>query len=258
MNPQNQQIVTSMIRQLAQTEGITVALEPCPLTTLVEGIQLWAADLLTRNYSPRTVETYRQTVKAYLAYDPMPTALSIKQSLALRLGTVSPNRVNMERKALKSLFGYLVDVGLWDHDPTTRIKSIPIRWKEREVPSKEDIQRLLDAPMYRKKDDIKFKMITVLLIDCGLRVTEALSIKRANIDLNQLEIKVMGKGSKERIAPISPVTAELLRAYISQDGKSEWLFSGNTKLWYSEIQTFERSMQRLCRRLGIKPITPPP
>ncbi len=81
------------------------------------------------------METYQQTVKAYLAYDPVPTALSIKQSLAMRLGTVSPSRVNMERKALKSLFGYLVDAGLWDHDPTTRIKSIPIRWKEREVPS---------------------------------------------------------------------------------------------------------------------------
>jgi len=141
----------------------------------------------------------------------------------------------MGRKALKSLFGYLVDAGLWDYDPTTRIKSIPIRWKEREVPSKEDIQKLVDAPMYRKKDDIKFKMITVLLIDCGLRVTE---------------------GSKERVVPISPLTAQLLRAYISQDGKSEWLFPGDTKLGYSEIQTFERSMQRLCRRLGIKPITP--
>lgn len=256
LSPQNQQVATSLIRQLAQTEGITVALEPCPLTTPAEGIQLWTADLLARNYSPRTIEVYRQTAEAYLAHDPMPTALTIKQSSAMRLGTVSPSRVNMERKALKSLFGYLVDAGLWDYDPTTRIKSIPIRWKEREVPSKEDIQRLLDAPMYRRKDNTKFKMITVLLIDCGLRITEALSIKRANIDLNRLEIKVMGKGSKERIVPISPVTAELLKAYISQDGKSEWIFSGNTKLGYSEIQCFERSMQRLCHRLGIKPITP--
>jgi len=256
LSPQNQQVVTCLIRQLAQTEGITVALTASPLTTPVEGISLWAADLLTRNYSPRTVETYRQTAKAYLAYDPTPSALSIRQSLAVRLGTVSPTRVNMERKALKSLFGYLVDAGLWDYDPTTKIKSIPIRRKEREVPGKGDIQKLLQTPLYRRTDNAKFKMIVVLLVDCGLRITEALSIEKANIDLDHLEIKVMGKGSKERVVPISPLTAELLKAYISQDGKSEWLFPGNTKLGYSEIQVFERSLQRHCHRLGIKPITP--
>ncbi|MBA7624788.1 Tyrosine recombinase XerD [subsurface metagenome] len=127
----------------------------------------------------------------------------------------------MERKALKSLFGYLVDAGLWDYDPTMKLKSVPIRQKEREVPSKEDIQKLLQTPHHRKADDAKFKLIVVLLVDCGLRITEALSIKRANIDLNHLEIKGMGKGSKERIIPISPLTAQLLGAYISQDGTSE-------------------------------------
>ena len=178
LSPQNQQIIISLIHQLAQTEGINVALSPSTLATPSEGILLWIADLKSRGYSRRTIATYAQSARAYLAYDPTPTALSIKQCLAKRLEKVSPTRVNSERKALKSLYAYLVEAGLWDFDPTAKIRSIPIRHHERELPTREDIEKLLNAHTYRRCDEVKFKMMVVLLLDCGLRISEAASVRK--------------------------------------------------------------------------------
>lgn len=168
---------------------------------------------------------------------------------------MSPARVTTERKALKSLFSYLVEAGLWDYNPVAHTRRIPNKRRERELPSEEDIQILLHAHTYRKRDEAKFKMVVVLLLDCGLRISEAASIRKANIDFGRLEIKVRGKGDKERIVDISPMTAKLLKAYLAQDGKSEWLFPSNNKLGYLDIRSYEKSMRRVCRKLGIK-ITP--
>lgn len=115
---------------------------------------------------------------------------------------------------------------------------------------------MLNAHTYRRCDEVKFKMMVVLLLDCGLRISEAASIRKANIDFSELEIKVRGKGDKERTVPISPTTAQLLKVYITQDGKTEWLFPGSNKLGYLDTGSYEKSMRRVCRRLGIKPISP--
>jgi site-specific recombinase XerD len=63
--------------------------------------------------------------------------------------------------------------------------------------------------------------MVVLLLDTGLRVHEACSILKANINFESLEIKVMGKGRKERFVPISEFTGRLLKAWLQGNGHSE-------------------------------------
>ncbi len=70
-------------------------------------------------------------------------------------------------------------------------------YRERELPSEEDIAKLLKSNCYYKTDTPKFRLMVVLLLDTGLRVWEACSIRQANINFEQLEIKVIGKGNKE-------------------------------------------------------------
>jgi site-specific recombinase XerD len=255
LNPRNQDIIMSLTRQLAQGEGLTVALTPSILTHPADGISLWVADMKARCYSARTIETYVQAVSSYLAHDPVPTALSIKQYIATRLETISPARVGTERKALKSLFTHLVEAGLWDYNPVAQVRCIPDKHRERKLPSREDIDKLLHSHTYRRRDECRFKVLATLLLDCGLRITEAASIRKADIDFNQLEIKVLGKGGRERTIPMSRVTAQLLKTYIAQDGSSPRLFPANNKLGYLDIRSYEKSMRRVCRRLGVK-ITP--
>ncbi|MFC1968103.1 tyrosine-type recombinase/integrase [Chloroflexota bacterium] len=257
MTPANQQIVLNLIRGLAEKDGTPLACTLAPgLQTPTEGTPLWLASLRAEQYSPRTIQQYRLIAKNYLEYDPYPTFLSIQCYLAERLGKVSPARVAMELKALRSLFRFLHSAGLWVIDPTAKIKSIKVTYREREIPSEEDIARLLRANCHHKKDTPKFRLMVVLLLDTGLRVWEACSIRRNNINIEGLEIRVMGKGRKERVVPISPLTAALLSTWISQDGGSEWLFPASNAQGYWNECSFEKSIRRVCMRHGIKPITP--
>ncbi|MFC2024537.1 tyrosine-type recombinase/integrase [Chloroflexota bacterium] len=105
-------------------------------------------------------------------------------------------------------------------------------------------------------DTPKFRLMVVLLIDTGLRIWEACSIRRNNINFERLEIKVMGKGRKERVVPISHLTAALLDAWIERCEDSEWLFPANNPQGYWHECSFERTIKRVCQRHGIKPITP--
>ncbi len=98
LSPQSQEIAASLVRQLAQREGINGPLSQAPgLQTPVEGIPLWLAKLKAERYSERMVHMYRYLASRYLEQDP-----------AL---------VSNERKALTSLFRFLHQEGLWPSNP---------------------------------------------------------------------------------------------------------------------------------------------
>jgi len=255
----NQELVISLIRQLAERKGINIALSPSMgLQTPAEGMPLWIAKLKSERYSPRTIELYTQIVRKYLSRDPYPTSISIRSYLAKRLEEVSPSRAANDRKALKSFFIFLHEEGLWNTNPLNGVRSIKVRYRKRECPDEEDIQKLLIAECYRKTDTPKFRMMVVLLIDTGLRVTEAASILKRDIDFERLEIRIIGKGDKERVVIISPVVGALLNGYIDSycQNDNPYLFPGDNKLGYWDIRSFEKSLKRMSMRLGIKPITP--
>jgi site-specific recombinase XerD len=250
-------MVLNLIRGMAEKDNIPLAHTLAPgLQTPQEGIPLWLANLKADQYSPMTIEQYHLVVRNYLKYDPHPTFFSIQRYLADRLDIVSPARVAMERKALRSFFKFLHSAGLWQTDPTANIKSIKVPYRERELPSKEDVAKLLRAKCYRNKDTQKFRLMVILLLDTGLRITEACSIRKANINFECLEIKVMGKGGKERVVPISPITTNLLKAWVGQNDKSEWLFPAAHIWGYWDKVGVEKMMRRACERYGIKPMTP--
>ena len=257
LTPTNQQLVLNLLQGLAERDGILVTHTLAPgLQILEEGIPLWIAGLKANQYSPGTIEQYQLVVRNYLKRDPHPTYLTIQSYLAERLDKVSSARVAMERKALHSFFKFLHSAGLWQTDPTANIKPIKVTYRERELPSEEDIIKLLRAECLRKSDTQKFRLIVILLLDTGLRVTEASSIRKTNINFSRLEIKVLGKGRKERIVPISPLTASFLKAWIERNGQSPWLFPANNPLGFWDNVSIEKMMKRACKRYGIKPITP--
>jgi len=257
MTPANQQIIVNLIQGLAERDGITISRTSAPgLQLPEEGIPLWVTSLKANQYSSRTIEEYRFVVTNYLKHDPCPTFLSIQQYLADRLDKVAATTVAMERKGLRSFFRFLHSAGLWQTDQTANIRAIKVRYCEREVPSETDIAKLLKAECYQKRYTQRFRLIIILLLDTGLRVTEACSIKKGNINFDKLEIKVLGKGNKERLVPISPLTASLLRAWIECDGQSQWLFPADNAWGYWDKVSVEKMLKRACKRCGIKPIKP--
>jgi integrase/recombinase XerD len=253
----DQQLVLSLIQGLAQRNGITIA--DTPITTfkaLEDSIPLWTACLKSERYSVRTIEGYEQDIKRYLKQDPQPTLLSIQGYLAKRLDEVSATRVANERKALRSFFKFLAGADLIATDPTAKLKGFRVTYKERELPTEQDITKVLEAQCYRHSDTDKFRLMMTLLLDTGLRVGEGCTIRNENVNLEQLEVKVMGKGRKERCVPISPVTAKLLQIWLERNGHSEWLFSADNATGCWDERSFEKSLRRQCHRVGIKPFSP--
>jgi integrase/recombinase XerD len=66
----------------------------------------------------------------------------------------------------------------------------------------------------------------------------------------------MGKGRKQRIVPVSPYVAAVLRGWIERDGQRDWLFPAYNVSGYWDEGSFEHSFRRQCKRCGVKRFTP--
>ena len=258
LSPQSREIASSLVRQLAEREGISVPLTASQgLQTPAEGMPLWLAKLRAERYSERTIHMYRYLAGRYLAKDPAPTKLGIQRYLADRLGQVSPALVSNERKALASLFGFLHQEGLWPVNPLNGIRHVRVRYRERLCPDIEDVVRVLEGSCARRKDTEKLRVLVLLLATTGLRITEAASIRKDGVNLDTLELRVTGKGDKARVVPLLPQTAEALGDYMKRrKGDSPYLFPGDTATGHTSIHNLEKTLRRACARVGVRPFTP--
>jgi integrase len=125
----------------------------------------------------------------------------------------------------------------------------------RSAPKEEDVKKLLSAWQGSKQRE-RDRLLIALFVDTGLRITEACSIKREDVNLDDAQIKVRGKGKKQRIVPISHSVIDMLRKYMGREGGEGYLFPADNKLGYQNIRSLEKTFRRLCKRLGIRPITP--
>ena len=146
-----------------------------------------------------------------MQHDPNPTRLSIEGYIAQRLDKVSAARVDSEFRALRSFFKFLCGSGLIPADPTASLEPPKVAYSERELPAKEDITKLLQGECHRKKDTTKFRTMTYSLANTGLRLGEACSIKKADVNFNKLEVKIIGKGRRQ--IALSPSTALILKEH---------------------------------------------
>jgi site-specific recombinase XerD len=225
------------------------------LTSPCDGILDWQNELNIRGLSPRTVRLYSQTVKKVLTQYPSPTSQEIRAYLADRLDGVSQTKVRNDQKGLISFFNFLEGQKLWIDNPVKGMKLIKVAKVIRQSPDKEDVDKLL--AWHGTKRRLKERLLIALLADTGMRLTEACSIQKQNISINSREIKVIGKGKKERLLPISPSVIDLLEKYLAaQIGKSPYLFPSRNKNGYQDIQLIDKTFRRLCKRLRIRPITP--
>jgi len=248
----------ALIHQLAQQQGLDVdGNGDVELPDPLDSVGLWVAWMKGIGRSERTIHLYERDVRQYLAVDPHPTPLTLEAWAAKRLDTVSPARVSSQQKSLKSLFKYLFERGLWSMNPTSKMTLIKEPRREIECPSDDAIMKLFGMKLKQDRHEQKFKTMLFLLINTGLRIEEACSMRRPLINLEQHEVTVLGKGNKERTVPISGYVAGLLEAFMdTHPTDSPYLFPGNTKTGYWDSGGFRDSLALACKRLGIRHIHP--
>ena len=226
------------------------------LATASDGVRDWQNELNIRGLSPRTIRLYTTAVRQVFEKYPNPTSQTIRSYLADRLVAVSPTRVRNDQKGIKSFFNFLEEQGLWLDNPVKGMKLLRIAKVIRQAPDKEDVDKLLKA-WHSSKRRLKERLFIALFADTGIRLTEACSIQRQNVFIDRQEIKVLGKGMKERIVPISPAVVDLLKQYMDTlYSDSIYLFPARNKNGYQCQRIIDRVFVRICKRLHIKPITP--
>lgn len=118
--------------------------------------------------------------------------------------------------AIRSFFRYLVREELLDKNPLENSSSPKM---DRRLPSfltVEEIERLLAAPDLSKPQGLRDRALIELLYASGLRVSELVSLNKGQADLETREIRVVGKGSKERLVLIGKPAARAISVYLSR------------------------------------------
>jgi len=222
-------------------------------TNLLDNIDAWYNEQLLKGLTKSTADCHRSRVKALLAMYPKPTESDIKNYLYQKqqAGYMSGTIANYV-KSYRSFFGYLLINGLYDLD-YQRLKLPKITYRERRVPTGEEVRKLFQAV-----DNDEDKLALLLLVDCGIRVTELVTIKLKNINLDNASILINGKGGKTRTVYLSEKSVRYLRGYISKIS-GDYLFPANrcdANNGHRNRRFFEIRLAELCERAGIIQITP--
>jgi integrase/recombinase XerD len=198
------------------------------------------------NLSPKTIDSYRLAFKAFVKHKGELNKDGLKNFVInMREAGLSAGGCNV----YNSYLTWLHENG---HCEPLRIKQLPKPQTVIKVFTERHVQALI---RFRPKDQYEWRLYALicLLIDTGARIDEALTARVSNADLDQLIIKVRGKGNKERLLPISIELRKILWVYITRHRfkVGDYLFptrDGN-KLEYHNVL---RGIKEMCANLGIE------
>lgn len=174
---------------------------------------------LQRNMSGNTLDAYQRDLKKLLAY-------LEREQIAIRDVTLNdlehfsaglhdigihPRSQCRILSGVRSFFKFAQLDGYRDDDPTELLESPQIGDHLPEVLSTEEVDRLEESIDRSKWEGQRNRAIIEVLFSCGLRVSELVNLKLSNLYLEEEYVRVLGKGSKERLVPISHKAIEELK-----------------------------------------------
>jgi integrase/recombinase XerC len=183
-----------------------------------------------KRYSSHTIRAYTDDLDQFFSFLETnfgETALAsisapiIRSWLAsLKEQKVSSKSINRKISSLKSFFKYLLRRELLDKSPMTAIispksgKRLPVYVEEKDM--KLLLEHLEFPEDWRGKTD---RLLISIFYHTGVRLTELVSLKNGQVDLAAGTIRVIGKGNKERMIPLSTILVDEIRIY--QDEKDQ-------------------------------------
>lgn len=176
-----------------------------------------------RGVSANTLDAYRRDL---LDYESFIVARGVSGSDAVRREDVTEYirdlrergfaATSVERKvaALKGFHKFLVREGITENHPTARIPLPKVPERLPDVISIDEADRLLGQPFPDGPVGLRDRALLEVLYGCGLRASEVVGLDTLDVDLADGFLRVLGKGSKERLVPIGGMAAHALDAYL--------------------------------------------
>jgi len=228
-----------------------------------------------KRYSQHTLISYETDLEQFFSYlqhqynetDPQSiNAPFIKSWLAeLKNDSISGKTINRKISTLKSFFRYLMKQGIIKQTPMTTIispkisKRLPVFVEEKNT---ETLFKNIDfSTDWQGRTD---RLILSLLYNTGMRLNELITLKEKHIDAYYGQIKVLGKGNKERLIPVSGELLLELQNYMAEkpvklDGVDTVFVSEKGKalyaryvyqrvhIWLSNVTTLEKKSPHILR-----------
>ena len=182
---------------------------------------LWLEDGLSRN----TLAAYRRDLTLYaqwLAQQQPAQNLDgtsehhLQGYFAERHAGTKATTANRRLTVLRRYFHWALRERRIQHDPTVRLQAARQPLRVPKTLSQAQVEALLEAPDAHTALGLRDRAMLELMYASGLRVTELVTLKTWNLGLNEGVLRVMGKGSKERLVPFGDVARQWLERYLQE------------------------------------------
>jgi integrase/recombinase XerD len=183
---------------------------------------LWLEDGLSRN----TLDSYRRDLRKFAAWLEKERGASI---LATEHDDIKgyldylkneqrakPSSASRNISSLKRLFRYLLRQSRISVDPTLQIDTPKLPRHLPDSLSEQDVESLLDAPDTQTPLGLRDRTMFEVLYATGLRVSELVTLRITQVSMDMGVVRVMGKGSKERLVPLGEESLDWLRRYLAE------------------------------------------
>ena len=233
-------------------------------SSYIESFQEYlAVDL---NYSSKTVLTYVQCLKKYeqYLYSKNINFLNINSSLAnsykayLISLNYEPKTSSLYLSAVRAFYAYLVEIKALNINPFANMKNPKVIKKLPNFLSESETNHMFDNINYEDDLEVRNSLIVEFLYATGLRVSELCMLKIEDLNTSNYTLRVMGKGSKERIVFYKACDFKLLNQYLTKSRPD--ILNGLTSpyLFVSKrgqnltTRSVEKIVQDFSRKRGIK------
>lgn len=198
------------------------------ISSLEDAKEAFVEWLKAKKYSPKSVESRKFAVNTFINYSASATSgtritklrdVTEKHLVEYRLHLLekeySKHSINSYIATVRQLFEFAEEAGLVFMNPARKLKTPKVAREIMTTPTVDEITRLIDAIDTKKSGGIRDRAMIETAYAAALRLNELLSLTADNIDLRNCTVQVIGKGSKERILPLTKQAVKWLKKYIN-------------------------------------------
>lgn len=187
---------------------------------------------LEKRYSPHTITSYRKDLEDFSHFylktesseDIIKADKKIIRNFIVDLSEkeISKRSINRKLSSLRSFYLFLLKIGEIKVSPVENISSLKF-YPEKQIPMSEEEMQNLSDQVFEETHDVLDKCVIEVLYQTGIRKAELCGMTFENVNLSGNELKIIGKGNKERYIPISGELSDLLKSYLeTRSPKAEY------------------------------------
>ncbi len=172
--------------------------------------------MIERRMSPNTVASYCHDVEAFLKSDGLDPSSVTSSDIESYLGSIDVSKRSSARilSALRNFFDWCVQEGETKENPAALVDSPKLGKYLPAVLSVEEVSAIMDSVDLKSSTGKRDRAILEVLYGCGLRVSEAASLRISKINFEEGFVDVIGKGDKQRLVPLGEMAADAIKAYL--------------------------------------------